>query len=202
MYILGDNIDRGPKPVELLKYIYEQDNIISLMGNHEEYLLEYFNKGLDDSDTSLWDMNDGQITRLAINKLYKDDPIFCRNIIDDIKNWNSCMILDLYIISHAGYNALKLKDTTLNIESLNQMTHEDFTWSREDFFKHEGIDDYITIFGHTPTRNIRLSLDQQESDNIWVCPKFGDKIGIDGAIAYGGQLNCINLDTMEITVVS
>jgi serine/threonine protein phosphatase 1 len=40
MYVLGDTIDRGPKPVELLKYIYEHDNIISLMGNHENFLLD------------------------------------------------------------------------------------------------------------------------------------------------------------------
>ena len=45
MYILGDIIDRGPKPVQLLTHIFEHDNIIPLMGNHEEYLLDYADNG-------------------------------------------------------------------------------------------------------------------------------------------------------------
>ena len=57
---------------------------------------------------------------------------------------------------------------------------------------------YITIFGHTLTRSIRAAFSQKRSDDIWVCDKYHDKIGIDGAIAFGGQLNCINLDTMEV----
>jgi len=205
MYILGDNIDRGPKPVELLKYIYEHDNIISIMGNHEELLLDYADKNFDNKDTSQWDLNDGKVTRLAIDKLNKNDPVLCRNIIADMKTWSSCLILEPYILCHAGYNAGKLKRKSL-IESLNKMNHDDFIWSREEFFRYKGADDYITIFGHTPARKIRSALGQQQQgakpvDDIWVCPQYQDKIGIDGAISHGGQLNCINLDDMEIIVV-
>jgi serine/threonine protein phosphatase 1 len=201
MYVLGDNIDRGPKPIELLKYIYEHDNIISLVGNHEGFLLDYIDSGFDNSDTSLWDKNDGEITRLAIDKLHKDDPVLCKNIADNIKTWDICLILEPYILSHAGYNAMKLKNLPPTIESLNKMTRDEFIWSRENFFNYRGIDDHITIFGHTPTRNIRIVLNQKQSDDIWVCAQYEDKIGIDGAIAYGGQLNCINLDTMEIIII-
>jgi len=201
MYVLGDNIDRGPKPIELLKYIYENNNIISLMGNHEKFLLDYINSGFDDKDTSLWDKNDGEITRLAVDKLHKDDPVLCKNITDNIRNWDICLIIEPYILSHAGYNAMKLKNKPSTIESLNKMTPDEFVWSREDFFKCKGIDDYITIFGHTPTRLIRTAFSQKKSDDIWACIKYNDKIGIDGAIAYGGQLNCINLDTLEIFIV-
>ena len=200
MYVLGDNIDRGPKPVELLKYIYEHDNIISLMGNHEEFLINYIDSNFDHTDTSSWDKNDGKITRFAIDTLHKDDPVLCKSITDNIKTWDSCLILEPYILCHAGYNTMKLKNIPVTIESLNKMTHDEFTWSREDFYKYKGIDDYITIFGHTPTRNIRVTLNQKQSDDIWVCGEYGDKIGIDGAVAYDGQLNCINLDSMEIIV--
>jgi len=201
MCILGDNIDRGPKPVEMLKYIYEHDNIISLMGNHEELLLDYIDRGFDGGDTSLWDKNHGEVTRLAIDKLRKDDPVLCRNIADNIRTWDSYLVLEPYILSHAGYNAMKFKNVPPSIESLNKMTPSEFIWSREDFFKCKGINDYITIFGHTPTRSIRIAFNQKQSDDIWVCTKYKDKIGIDGAIAYGGQLNCINLETMEITII-
>ena len=201
MYILGDNTDRGPRPVELLKYIYDHDNIISLMGNHEEFLLDYMDNNFKSSDIDLWDRNGGSITRTAIDKLNKDDPLLCRNIIDDIKNWVYCLVFEHYILSHSGYNGMKLKNGPAPIEALGKMTHEEFTWSREDFFKNKGIDDYITIFGHTPTRHIRSTLSQKKSDDIWVCSKYNDKIGIDGAIAFNGQLNCINLDEMEVIII-
>lgn len=35
LYILGDVIDRGPKSLECVKWIMEQDNILTLLGNHE-----------------------------------------------------------------------------------------------------------------------------------------------------------------------
>ena len=200
MYILGDIIDRGPKPVELLKFIYEHDNIIPLMGNHEEFLLDYVDKGFA-GDTVAWDKNDGEVTRLAIDKLRKDDPALCENIMNDMKGWSSCLVLGPYVLSHAGYNAARLKNLPPTIESLKKMTLADFTWSREDFYKCKGIDDHITIFGHTPTRSIRTAFSLKKSDDIWVCARYGDKIGIDGAVAYGGQLNCVNLDEMEITVI-
>ena len=201
MYILGDNIDRGPKPIELLKYIFENENIVSIIGNHEEFLLDYVDRDFDSGSTSSWDKNDGKVTRLAIDKLHKDDPVLCKNIIDDIKTWSTCLVLEPFILSHAGYNAEKLKKLPQTIESLSKMTQDDFTWSREDFFKCKGIEDYITIFGHTPTRYIRSILGQKQSNDVWVCGNFNDKIGIDGAIAFEGQLNCINLDTMEITII-
>ena len=201
MFVMGDTIDRGPKPIELLKYIYEHDNIIPLMGNHESFLLDYIDSGFDRSGTSEWDKNDGKITRLAFDKLHKGDPAFCKNISDYIKTWDFYLVVEPFILSHAGYNAAKLKNLPSAVESLDKMTEGDFLWSREDFFQCKGIDGYITIFGHTPVRSIRAVLNQKPSDDIWVCPNYEDKIGIDGAIAYGGQLNCINLDAMEFVVI-
>jgi hypothetical protein len=125
----------------------------------------------------------------------------CKNITDYIKTWDLCIVLEPFILSHAGYNAEKLKNLPPAIESLSEMTADEFLWSREDFFLNKGIDGYITIFGHTPARSIRAELNQEPSDDIWICPVHEDKICIDGAIAHGGQLNCINLDAMEFTVI-
>ena len=171
------------------------------MGNHENFLLDYIDSGFDRSNTSEWDKNNGKITRLDFDKLRKKDPVLCKNISDDIKKWNLYLVLEPFILSHAGYNGEKLKNLPPAIESLSEMTANEFLWSREDFFLNKGINGYITIFGHTPVRSIRIALNQKPSDDIWVCPQYEDKICIDGAIAYGGQLNCINLDAMEFTVI-
>ena len=38
MYILGDIVDRGPKSIEIYRYVKEHDNIILLKGNHEDMM--------------------------------------------------------------------------------------------------------------------------------------------------------------------
>ena len=46
LYILGDIIDRGDKPLEIVDYVIEHKNIILLRGNHEQMYMDYY-KGRD-----------------------------------------------------------------------------------------------------------------------------------------------------------
>ena len=41
LYPLGDFCDRGPKPVEVLDYIYSLPHCYPVLGNHDVYLMEY-----------------------------------------------------------------------------------------------------------------------------------------------------------------
>lgn len=197
MYILGDNIDRGPNSIEILRYIYEHDNIISLIGNHELYLIDYINGCVHEK---YWKEDGGETTLNAIKELEKTDNILYKNIVDDLLKWSYCYVIGDYILTHAGYNGMKIARPT-SLETLKLMQPDDFVYSRNEFFKKRGIDDYITIFGHTPTQLIRQEFHQAKSNDIWVDEKYNDKIGIDGALVFGGQLNCINLNTMDIIVI-
>lgn len=50
LYILGDIIDRGTKPIEIIMDILERDNVTALLGNHEFYareVLKYVNSYID-----------------------------------------------------------------------------------------------------------------------------------------------------------
>ena len=40
LYILGDVVDRGSKSIECIKWIMEQDNVLTLLGNHEIMLYD------------------------------------------------------------------------------------------------------------------------------------------------------------------
>lgn len=40
LYILGDVVDRGSKSIECIKWIMEQDNVLTLLGNHELMLYD------------------------------------------------------------------------------------------------------------------------------------------------------------------
>ncbi|PZT52204.1 hypothetical protein [Paenibacillus silvae] len=65
-------------------------------------------------------------------------------------------------------------------------SESDFFWIREQFYKNHTNLNKKVVFGHTPTVHLH------ESSDIWFDSK-GDKIGIDGACAYGKQLNLLEI---------
>ncbi len=40
LYILGDAMDRGPRPIDCLEYIRKTPNIHYILGNHDVMMLE------------------------------------------------------------------------------------------------------------------------------------------------------------------
>ena len=45
LIIIGDIFDRGKKPLQILDYILNKDNIELLLGNHELMFMEAYNAG-------------------------------------------------------------------------------------------------------------------------------------------------------------
>ena len=72
MYILGDIVDRGPKSIEIYRYVKEHDNIILLKGNHEDMmynaLIPYGRSG-----KSLWYSNGGTATAAQMREMTIQD---------------------------------------------------------------------------------------------------------------------------------
>lgn len=86
---------------------------------------------------------------------------------------------DEHIFVHAGINPL--------CEDWSKQPEHDFIWIRDVFFSNPTTNtDKTVIFGHTPTLHLH------ETEDIWFSP-HGDKIGLDGACAYGYQLNCLEI---------
>ena len=42
LYILGDMIDKGNQVIKLLEYIVHHNNIHCIIGNHEQFFLNYY----------------------------------------------------------------------------------------------------------------------------------------------------------------
>ena len=64
LIFLGDYVDRGPKPLHVLDWMYEhrnEKNMIMLRGNHEQMMLDYYKDG-----DNLWVWNGGDRTRKAL----------------------------------------------------------------------------------------------------------------------------------------
>lgn len=185
LILLGDYIDRGANSKGVIERIIElkENGAIVLKGNHDDLLVKSFNN--QSGALEHWERAGG----LTTLKSY-DSDIERMNIPDDIdfnkhaiflENLDYYYELEEYIFVHAGIKPdLKLSDND---------THT-FLWIRELFYEiYNG--DKTVVFGHTPVSVIRGA----KNHDIY----FGENniIGIDGAAAYGGQLNCLELPSKK-----
>ena len=185
LVFLGDYIDRGAAPVEVLRFVCAQverhTNVHALCGNQEAMILGYIKtKGLDDFDPmDIWLMNGGKVTQQQLEALpaaeseslvafVKARPLYFRT------QHSGQSILFV----HAGVHPARKKQTS-----------SDLLWIRDDFFDlYRGAE--LVVVGHTPTqaiggrdmsRNVPLFL----PNNIIACDT--------GSFLPGGRISCVDV---------
>ena len=158
-YVLGDVIDRGSEGIALLKWMMHQDNVVLLLGNHEDMMLdceflfdEITSDSIDALDSEklrkfyLWQYNGGAETARA---LMKESPEMRRRIINYLKEAPLYTEVECggrrFVLSHSGLGNFE-KD-----KPLYEYTAHDLLWTRSDY-NDEFYDDKILVFGHTPTK--------------------------------------------------
>ena len=199
MFILGDVVDRGQKPVSVLLDMMSRPNVFPIMGNHEVmalYLLEKLTVNKSDMNLnalSVEDINDmlswlqdgGETTLAQFQRL---NPEQRRQVLEFISEFSLYETLDInektFILVHAGLGNFredkKLKEYTME-EMLLTRDHPDKV-----YFQDENI---WLITGHTPTPLINGKPEIYHSRN---------HLHIDcGACFDGGKLACVCLDTMQ-----
>lgn len=172
---LGDYVDRGDNSREVIKYIREMqdgnDNVIALMGNHEDMLLGF----CEEVDT-MWLYNGYDYTiKSYIGK--KED------FYSDL-NWIRGLPLyfedDYFVYVHAGINPYR---------KMEEQKESDLLWTRtfvtmeKDYYKR-------VIFGHTPTE----LLDGSARPFV---TKY-NHIDIDTGCVFGGALTAVIIDDDEV----
>ena len=107
MLILGDLVAKGPDSLGLLYYVTEHKNIITLRGNHEQRLLQYF--GIDysaeisDSIMSTWAFGDGKEIIRQMNMLSYAERKKILNFIEDMPLCAVMKIKDKkYVLVHGA----------------------------------------------------------------------------------------------------
>lgn len=184
MYILGDVIDRGPQSLECVKWIMEQDNILTLMGNHELLFLDNY---LHDT-TGLYNT----ITE-ARESLSEDEM---KKIINWIMDIPECKIVKLkdkvFYLNHTQVASQEYFET--------ELTDRMFP-SYDRYMKYNDlkIKDFICIYGHIPVMQMRAWHKQEASNKIWK-NKDGSVIDIDCGAGYpeqGGCLGCLRLNDLK-----
>lgn len=176
LVFLGDYIDRGKDSRLVIKFIRDlqehNDNVIALMGNHEDMLLKYLN-GTDNN----WLFN-GYVSTMdsykGFEKQFKSDVQWMRT-------------LKLYhedkhcIYVHAGIDTKK---------SMKKQKKDTLLWVREPFIYEAKKYHKKVIFGHTPTMNL--------TGEDRPVRTYANNICVDTGCVYGGALTALIIDDGEL----
>ncbi len=187
LVLIGDLNDRGPKSKESLllgKKLVEESGAVYLMGNHEEYLLDFlqqpedvapmyrYNGGKETVESLLhkgaWDEYSPTEIAMMIRSRYKELITFLRER-PLYYEWGP------YVFVHAGVDLTK--------RDWHKTAPHDFIWIREPFHTGKNNTGKTIVFGHTITP--MLHGDMQTTD-LWLSD---NKIGIDGGAVFGGSVH-------------
>jgi serine/threonine protein phosphatase 1 len=179
LVFIGDYIDRGPDPKEVIDYIIDIKqsirNVVCLSGNHEDMFLNYC---LDRRDEELYMANGGMRTLASygFNREGTEELILPESHREFFTSLQTYHETDDYIFVHAGLRP--------GIP-LDRQDREDLLWIRFEFINSSYDFGKTVIYGHTP-----ISLNKPLIDK--------NKIDIDTGAVYGGKLTCIELPEVKI----
>lgn len=122
LYLVGDLVNRGPQSLEVLKWVYKnQDSVINVLGNHDIYLLARYNHLVEeDADDTLTDVIRDKNIHKYINwlrscpLLYHDNQI----ILVHAGIYPRMDFNELLHINHSVSNHMKSADYAQFIESI------------------------------------------------------------------------------------
>ena len=181
---IGDMIDGGSESVGVVELFIENDQFLSILGNHEQMLLDDWNK------KSKFEVSSLKSTGFWASK----NPVD-RNkkltIVEYLSYLPSEIVLEKFRLVHAGYRDFPYSS------SLDEQTDEDRLWSRDIFTVRYPFDQNRTIIvGHTTIQKFGLIND----DSIWRSEiKLED--GRDSAIGIDSGIKLHNDQNPRITAV-
>ena len=184
LYILGDVIDRGPKSIECIKWIMEQDNVLTILGNHE---LMFYDNVIHNAPAFF-------NTVTQVRESMSEDEV------EKIMSWIENMP-EMKIITVVGKKFFLNHTQVISDEYLKEdLTDRMFpSYSKyKDYYNLE-VKDIISVHGHIPTLQMRVWNKQEKSNCIWK-NKTNTIIDIDCGAGYpkeGGCLGCLRLNDME-----
>jgi serine/threonine protein phosphatase 1 len=206
LYILGDVVDRGPKPMEVLLDMSMRANVILIFGNHdyiaykilkqllleltEENIKKHFGSDLENfyRDLVEWENIGGSPTIKGFGQLKLNER---ESIIEYLSEFNNNLYETLtvndrkYILAHIGLPDKMTKD------NLNDFDAVDFLGPDINIdYKREYFSDIFLVTGHIPT----VVIDEIYESRIY---RKHNHIAIDTGAVFGYALCCLCLDTDE-----
>ena len=201
--LLGDLVDRGPRSCEVIQIARENPQIFSVLGNHEEMMLNSFD--VDNIETmTAQQTNWFYVGGRATNQSYIDEFTNSQGQIDDFDlrmrigkdlAWLDSLphhiVLDDFRLVHAGYSPW---DGDLDLQSTDTLM-----WIRGEFHNSiTPVDEKRTVvFGHSTVLGFGLRQTEIWKSEAELKNSRPAAIGIDSC-CYGGkdpQLTAFNLQT-------
>lgn len=187
LYILGDVLDRGKGGVGIINDIRSRKNIKLFRGNHEQLFLDMLKELTENPKETRsarfndWFYSGGEATLNEFEKLTEEEKSDFIDFLDSLPYFENITVNgEKYLLAHTVPEkrvllAGKAKDS-------------DFIYGEQDFhlcyYKTKTI-----VTGHTPVKLI-----DKNCRGVW---KGNNHIAIDCAVAFGGSLACVCLDTNE-----
>jgi bis(5'-nucleosyl)-tetraphosphatase (symmetrical) len=174
LYLVGDIINRGPKSLQTLQWIYKnQDNIKLVLGNHDIFLIGCFVKLLSPKKHD------------TINDILSDPS--ATKLIDYLRHQSLICADAQYVVVHAGIHP-QLPITTLldlNNEFMNKLSGKNYHQFIADIYndnpRHWDVNklsriEQLTFFVNSTTRmrfleRDTLALNYTYKGNLTDCPK-------------------------------
>ena len=201
--LLGDLVDRGPRSCEVIRIARENPQIFSVLGNHEEMMLNSFD--VDNIQTlTAQQTNWFYVGGRSTNQSYIDEFTNSQGQIDDFDlrirvgkdlAWLDSLphhiVLDDFRLVHAGYSPW---DGDLDLQSTDTLM-----WIRGEFHNSiTPVDEKRTVvFGHSTVLGFGLKQTEIWKSETELKNSRPAAIGIDSC-CYGGkdpQLTAFNLQT-------
>jgi serine/threonine protein phosphatase 1 len=190
LFILGDVLDRGDKPLDIIDYIRSHHNIILLKGNHEEFFIEHF----EEVDSYDWFFNGGQTTYEQIEERGRE---YEENLYEFISSLLLIKVIDKYILVHSTLNFENNYNDLLIEEFLNKQEKNICLWSRDYIGKEKQYKDYTVICGHTPVQVINETSKDEEVKILHRKGTIYMDCGCFIGNSEGGKLACLRLNDMK-----
>jgi serine/threonine protein phosphatase 1 len=179
LIFLGDYIDRGESPKQVVDYILDltshSSKIECLIGNHESLFLNYLSGG----DSEIFLSNGGwrTVESYMLEKPEDAESMVPSDHMAFYESLETFIELEDYYVVHAGFKpGLDIKE----------QSPEDMIWIRDKFIYTDHDFGKRVIFGHTPFHEPFI---------------MENKIGLDTGAVYGNRLTCLELPAFRFHFV-
>ena len=200
LYVLGDVVDRGKRPIKVLLDMSSRSNVLPIMGNHDYIALiileklsaeiteNNFETHIDEKFVEFisdWFADGGQTTLNEFKRLTEEERGYVLNYLRKFTPYEVIKANGKnFILTHAGAPKSATYDNLKNYDML------DFVTAKTDYDKIY-FPDMFLVTGHTPT----VLIDKNYEKKIY---RKNNHIAIDtGAVFHGGVLACVCLETDE-----
>lgn len=228
-YVLGDNIDRAPGGINIIKHILNDSQYFPIFGNHEQmmvYSVPMLIRNERTGYTQSWlDDNGGELTWGVFDCMEEKEIM---EIIDEVKQWSWQEKIrvnenEFIYLDHAGFTPLQCWRSE---EPLWDRRHFDERWTGDPNYRKRCV-----VHGHTPVQYMKFHYDYKDRDfrekiaikeaaaqeyektgTIQYTPEvlfychgadadYAHKIDIDMGSVTSGRVAVLNLETKEVTYI-